>query len=113
MATISNIFIDQGADFETTVTISDSDGSAVDLTSYTALAQIRKTYESTTATAFTSTFATDRTTGQITISLTDTQTSTLESGRYVYDLLVTDAGGIKTRVVEGIATVNPSVSRSS
>jgi len=36
MATISNIFIDQGADFSTTVTISDSDGSALDLTSYTA-----------------------------------------------------------------------------
>jgi len=113
MATISNIFIDQGADFTTTVTISDSTGSALDLTSYTALAQVRKTYESTTATAFTTTFASDRTTGQITISLSDTQTAALESGRYVYDLLITGASGDKTRVVEGIATVNPSVSRSS
>ena len=113
MATISNIFIDQGADFTTTVTISDSDGSALDLTGYTALGQIRKTYESTTATDFDAQFNSDRTTGQITISLTDTQTSTLESGRYVYDLIITGAAGIKTRVVEGIATVNPSVSRSS
>jgi len=112
MATISNIFIDQGADFNTTVTISDSNGDALDLTSYTALAQIRKTYDSTTATTFTSTFDADRTTGLITISLSDTQTSALESGRYVYDLLVTDVAGTKTRVVEGIATVNPSVSRS-
>jgi hypothetical protein len=112
MATISNIFIDQGADFSTTVTISDSSNSALDLTGYTALAQVRKTYESTTSTAFTATFASDRTTGQITISLTDTQTSTLEHGRYVWDLLITDAAGSKTRVVEGIATVNPSVSRS-
>jgi len=113
MATISNIFIDQGADFSTTVTISDSSGSALDLTGYTALAQVRKTYESTTSTAFTATFASDRTTGQITISLTDTQTSTLDHGRYVWDLLITDASDNKTRVVEGIATVNPSVSRSS
>lgn len=113
MATISNIFINQGANFTTTVTISDSDGSALDLTSYTALAQIRKTYESTTATDFTSTFDADRTTGKITISLTDTQTSGLDSGRYVYDLLITDTSDEKTRVVEGIATVNPSVSRSS
>jgi hypothetical protein len=112
MATISNIFIDQGADFSTTVTISDSNGDALDLSSYTALAQVRKTYESTTSTAFAATFASDRTTGQITISLTDTQTSDLESGRYVWDLLITDALGTKTRVVEGIATVNPSVSRS-
>ena len=112
MATISNIFINQHADFSTTVTISDSDGSALDLTSYTALAQIRKTYESTTATAFTATFDSDRTTGKITISLTDTQTGALESGRYVYDLLISGVSGDKTRVVEGIATVNPSVSRS-
>ena len=112
MATISNIFINQHADFSTTVTISDSNGSALDLTSYTALAQVRKTYESTSATSFTATFDSDRTTGKITLSLTDTQTATLESGRYVYDLLITGVSGDKTRVVEGIATVNPSVSRS-
>jgi len=112
MATISNIFIDQGANFSTTVTISDSDGSALDLTGYTALAQIRKTYESTTATNFTVTFDSDRTTGKITISLSDTQTSALEYGRYVYDLVITDVSATKTRVVEGIATVNPSVSRT-
>ena len=112
MATISNIFIDQGATFSTTVTIEDGEGSALDLTGYTALAQIRKTYQSTTATAFTSTFDSDRTTGLITISLTDSQTSALEEGRYVYDLLITDVSGTKTRVVEGIVTVNPSVSRT-
>ena len=82
------------------------------MTGYTALAQIRKTYESTTATNFTVTFDSDRTTGKITISLSDTQTSALEYGRYVYDLVITDVSATKTRVVEGIATVNPSVSRT-
>ena len=37
MATISNLFIDQDADFTTTVTINDSTGSALDLTNYTTL----------------------------------------------------------------------------
>jgi hypothetical protein len=111
MATISNIFIDQDADFTTTVTVNDSGGTALDLSGYTALAMIRKTYQSTTATTFTSTFANPRTSGQITISLTDTQTAALEAGRYVYDMIITDSLGVKTRVVEGIATVNPSVSR--
>ena len=111
MATISNLFINQDTDFSTTVTVNDSSGSALNLTSYTALAMIRKTYQSTTATTFTSTFAADRTTGQITISLTDAQTALLEDGRYVYDLVVTDNSGIKTRVVDGIATVTPGVSR--
>jgi len=111
MATISNLFINQDTDFSTTVTVNDSSGSALNLTSYTALAMIRKTYQSTTATTFTSTFAADRTTGQITMSLTDAQTALMEDGRYVYDLVVTDNSGIKTRVVEGIATVTPGVSR--
>lgn len=111
MATISNLFINQDTDFTTTVTVNDSSGAALNLTSYTALAMLRKTYQSTTATTFTSTFAADRTTGQITISLTDAQTALLEDGRYVYDLVVTDNSGIKTRVVEGIATVTPGVSR--
>ena len=111
MATISNLFVDQDADFTTTVTVNDSAGTALDLTNYTALGMIRKTYQSSTATTFTSAFVSPRTTGQITISLTDTQTAALESGRYVYDLVITDASGNKTRVVEGIATVNPSVSR--
>lgn len=112
MATISNIFIDQGATFSTTVTIEDGTSSALDLTNYTAIAQIRKTYQSTASVSFTVTFASDRTTGQITISLTDTQTAALDEGRYVYDLIITDSSGTKIRVVEGIATVNPSVSRT-
>lgn len=111
MATISNLFIDQDADFTTTVTVNDSAGSALDLTNYTALAMLRKSYQSSTATTFTSAFVSPRTTGQITISLTDTQTAALESGRYVYDLVIIDSSGNKTRVIEGIATVNPSVSR--
>ena len=111
MATISNLFVDQDADFTTTVTINDNTGSALDLTNYTALAMLRKSYQSASATTFTSSFVDPRTTGQITISLTDVQTAALEAGRYVYDLVITDASGTKTRVVEGIATVNPSVSR--
>ena len=39
------------------------------------------------------------------------QTTSLESGRYVYDVLITASGGAKTRVVEGQVTVNPSVTR--
>ena len=44
MASISNIFIDQGATFTTTVTVSDANGDAVSLTGYSVAAQIRKTF---------------------------------------------------------------------
>ena len=78
MSVISNIFIDAGADYSTTVTVTDSTGSALDLTGYSASAQIRKTYESTSATvSFTITFTSDRTTGKFDMSLTSTQTGAI------------------------------------
>ena len=110
MASISNIFIDQGATFTTTVTVSDANGDAVSLTGYSVAAQIRKSHLSSTSTAFTASIS-NASAGEITISLTDSQTTSLESGRYVYDVLITASGGTKTRVVEGQVTVNPSVTR--
>ena len=111
MASISNIFIDQGANFSTTLTINDSTGSALDLTNYTAIAQIRKSPSSSTSVSFTAAFVDPRTSGKITLTLTDTQTTALEAGRFVYDVVITAADGTKTRVVEGQVTVNPSVTR--
>ena len=110
MASISNIFIDQGATFTTTVTVTDSNGDAVSLVGYSAAAQIRKSYSSSTSTAFT-TSVSNASGGEITITLSDSQTAALEAGRYLYDVLITASGGDKTRVVEGQVTVNPSVTR--
>ena len=111
MAAVSNLYIDQGADFSTTISLTDSNGNILSLTGYTALAQIRKTYGSSTIAA---TFGTAlaAATGQLTLSLTDTVTGAMDSGRYVYDVLITDSSGDKTRILEGQATVTPSVSRT-
>jgi hypothetical protein len=110
MAIIANIFIDQGTDFSITVDVTDTRGGVLNMSGYTASAQIRKTYGSSTVSA---TFGTSisEATGQVTLTLSDTQTTALESGRYVYDLNVTSSGGQTTRVVEGQAIVTPGVTR--
>ena len=110
MAALSNIYIDQGADFTTVISLTDSNNEALNLTGYSALAQIRKTYGSTTIAA---TFGTALTTntGQVTLTLTDTVTAAMTSGRYVYDVLLTDGSGDKTRVLEGQAILTPGVSK--
>lgn len=110
MAIIANLYIDQGTDFSITVDVTDSAGDILELSDYTAAAQMRKTYSSSTVSA---TFATSIAplAGQVTISLTDTQTSAIEAGRYVYDLNITSAAGLTTRVVEGQAIVTPGVTR--
>ena len=116
MATISNLVIDANADYSSTVTISSiaSDGTETpfDLTGYTVTASVRKTFASATATAFDVTVDPDATTGSVTVGLSDVQTGVLDRGRYVWDMIVTSAGGHVTRVDQGLATVNPSVTRS-
>jgi len=110
MAIIANLYIDQGTDFSITVDVTDSAGDILDLSDYTASAQVRKTYSSSSAAvAFTTTIS--ELAGQVTLSLTDTQTSGLEGGRYVYDLNITSNGGVTTRVIEGQAIVTPGVTR--
>jgi hypothetical protein len=116
VATISNLNIDAASDYTSTVTISsvaaDGTETAFDLTNYTVAAEIRKTFASANATAFTAAVSSPATAGQVTISLTDVQTTALDRGRFVWDMVVTAVGGAKTRVLQGTATVNPSVTRS-
>ena len=110
MAAISNLYIDQGTDFNVTVDVTNTDGSVLNLSNYTAVSQIRKTYGSSTVSA---TFATSiaAAQGQVTLTLTDTQTAGLSAGRYVYDLNITSSAGVTTRVVEGQVVLTPGVTR--
>lgn len=110
MANVFNIFIDQGSTYTVTVEVTDSNGNQLDLTNYTADSQIRKTY---TSSAITANFATSLNVadGTVTLSMTDDVSSTVAAGRYVYDCIITDQGGAKTRILEGQATVTPGVTR--
>ena len=111
MAAVANLSIDQGATFTSDITVKDMNGNVFDLTGYTASAKLANGYSSTrTRTTITTAFATDRTTGVLTISLTANQTAALDAERYVYDVEITSGSGSVTRVLEGIITVRPEVS---
>jgi len=110
MAGFAELTLEQGANFTTTVTVNGSDGSPTNLTSYTAAAQIRKSYYSTTANSFTVTVS-NAANGELTMAMSAANTANLTPGRYVYDLLITSPTSVKTRVVEGIVTLLPSVTR--
>ena len=108
MAGITNIVIDQGTTFDLTINVTSDDGSPTDLTDYTISSQIRKSYYTNTYTDFTTSKV--NLTGEITLSLTSTQTSALKAGRYVYDVEMASAAET-VRVMEGIVTVTPEVTR--
>tara|TARA_B110000483_G_scaffold221375_1_gene277290 strand:+ start:447 stop:782 length:336 start_codon:yes stop_codon:yes gene_type:complete len=108
MATYSNLYIDQGSDFNFTVDLTPTVGST-DLTSYTHKGQLRKTYTSTNAIDFA--ISINNTNKKLTGSLTAAQTGSLKAGRYVYDIEIRsgDATPIITRVVEGQVDITPRV----
>ena len=106
MAAVHNLYIDQGADFSAEVGVYDDNNSAWDLTGYTGVAKIKKSYSSTTSTDFTVTIVT---TGTVTLKLSATTTASMSEGRYLYDVVITSPTNKKTRVIEGIVTVNPGV----
>ena len=111
MASYANIVIDQGANFEATISLEDENQDPFNLTGYTVTGQISRTYKSATAYDFSINVA-NADEGQIVISLTANQTALIKAGRYVFDINAKSLGGVITRALEGMAEITPSVTRS-
>ena len=88
----ANLSIYGGTDFSTTFNVKTTSNAAFDLTSYSGAAALAKSVAVGATLGATDTFTVGFTSaydGKMTISLTDTETSALTEGRYVYDVLVT------------------------
>ena len=110
MAAYVELTIEQGANFTSQVIVKDENNNPINLTGYSAAAQLRKSHYSVSATNF-EVELTEPVSGQITISLNYSVTANLTPGKMVYDLLITDTSDIKTRIIEGIAVILPSATR--
>lgn len=118
MAQYEEFTIDQGADVAIEIHLIDpTTGSAKDLTYYNAAAKMKKTYNSDSADTFDflAIVVEPRSSGVVTLSLTNTQTDVLKPGRYVFDAEISfedsDSNTIIERVLEGRIQVTPSVTR--
>ena len=105
-----NFTIEQGTTFNRVLTLQEN-GSAMNLTGYSVASQMRSTHDSSSIIAtFTGTVS-NASSGQITLSLTNSQTSAIEEAIYVYDVEITSGTGTVTRILEGNITVTPEVTR--
>lgn len=104
-----NLTIEQGSNFEVKLTVRNTDGTPLNMLSYTGTSLLKKHYKATTSNPFTLTFL-DRINGRIVLSMNGNQTSNLSEGRYVYDILLVSPNNLKTRVVQGTVLVSPGVS---
>lgn len=110
MAPTRNLTIDQGSTFSISVELSDALDNPLDLTDYDIRAQLRKSYGSNTFTEFSTSSGDNPENGVITLTLTSEQTTLLRPGRYVYDIEIENDDEV-VRVLEGIITVTPEVTR--
>tara|TARA_B100001057_G_scaffold393595_1_gene402545 strand:+ start:1408 stop:1749 length:342 start_codon:yes stop_codon:yes gene_type:complete len=106
-----NIQIEQGANFSSTFDVKKSDQSPLDLTGFSFNAKMRKHAASAGAIGFAVTYGATPANGQVTLSMTNTQTGIITSGRYEYDVLITNLlSGVKTKIFTGQVLVNPTSS---
>ena len=99
-----NVTLQRRADFSLDLQFKDSSGSVIDLTGYTAYAQAWNEGRTTKSADFTVTY-TNRSNGQIKISLTDTQTTTFPD-ELRYDVLLENPSGEREYYLEGIIFVS-------
>lgn len=108
-----NMICPQGATFAKQLTYA-IDGTAVDLTTYTARMQVREKYTSKTAAISLTTenggITLGGTAGTIDIYITDETTATISAKDYVYDIELISSGEVY-RLLEGKFIVTPEVTR--
>jgi hypothetical protein len=99
-----NIRLQRRADYSVPLQFNDSTGAAINLTGWTAYAQAWNRDRTTKYADFAITY-TNRASGQITISLTDSQTTTFPNECY-YDVLLENPSTIREYYLEGTIYVS-------
>ena len=108
---VSNLVINSGATFDQDFDLIESDDSGpLSLVGFRVAAQIRKHPGSIKKIDFSTTIV-DASNGHIKISLSATDSGSLKPGRHLYDIVITNGAGEKTRVIEGSVLVREGVTR--
>jgi len=99
-----NISLQRRADYSVALQFKDSTGTPINLTGWTAYAQVWNRARSTKFADFAITY-TNRATGQISIALTDVQTTTRPDECY-YDVLLENPSTLREYYLEGTVYVS-------
>lgn len=112
MAAYVELFVDQGTTFNNVINLTDDvTNISINISGYTVSSQMRRSYYSANATANIICAITSPASGEITMRMDANTTANIKAGRYLFDLKTTDTNGIVNRVLEGIITVSPRVTR--
>jgi len=106
-----NLVIDQGSDYAVEFAIAEN-GSAKNLTGYSARAQMRSSRTSSSVAATFGCSISNPSTGKIIMSMSNAVSTALTAGRYFYDLeLFTSGDASVTRLLQGEVNLTQEVTR--
>jgi hypothetical protein len=104
-----DLVIYQGDTCRFTVTVTDANGTVINLTGYTAAAQLKSDFDDATPTNFTCTISTPAS-GIVSVVMSAATTAGLTPGSdYIWDVQVTQPGGDVRTYLAGDVTVVPEV----
>lgn len=107
-----DLYIDQGSDFNHIIYMSDDvTNEAINITGFLVTSALRRSHYSENASANLTCTVTDGAEGEITLSMPHETTANLKPGRYVFDVKTRDQDDNISKILEGVVTVLPSVTR--
>ncbi len=109
--TAVNFSIDQGADFSKNFTVTTDGSTAYDISDLTLQAQMRKSFDSSSAAATFTASGVTGSSGIYKLVLSNSTTADITAGRYVYDVELILADSTIEKVHYGIVTVNPEATK--
>ena len=111
MASYIELILDQGSTFNYKLNlVYDANNNPMNLSSYTAQSQLRKSYYTANASGNLTCSITGTSNGEITLSMTSANTANLEPVKHLFDVELI-LGSTVTRIVEGTILVTPEVTK--
>lgn len=110
-----DITIPAGESFFFEITLKESNepnALPINLTDFTANGQLREDWDKPLLAEFAVTFPLPRTSGKVRVVLTDEQTRALPVSRARYDIFLTDPYGNSRKILEGIAHIERTITRT-
>lgn len=111
MAQFVELDLDQGTDLSYNLDLTQDDGSPLNVTGFIFSSSIRKSYYSTTVTANLTVTVANSVAGNVLLSMNSATSANIKAGRYLFDVKQKDAANVTTRIIEGIITVLPQVTK--
>ena len=112
MTAFVELYIDQVTTFNNVINLNDDLTSTyLNITNYTFTGQLRRSFYSISPSANITCTITDAANGELTMSMTPAQTAAIKAGRYLFDIKSKDTSNVVSRIIEGIITVTPQITR--